>query len=110
VPTDDFTEFVHFVLAAPCNSGGAVTQKIHSSEWTEDLFGEGPMCNLCHVIIPPQWLSKLPEALLKENTLFEDADQDDVSANSRLGCQITLTKELDGMVVRIPDGPPTDVP
>lgn len=29
---------------------------------------------------------------------------------SRLGCQVRLTKEMDGMVVYVPDGPDSDIP
>jgi len=46
----------------------------------------------------------------KEHELLEEHWQEEASANSRLGCQVMLTKNLDGIQVFIPDGPPADCP
>lgn len=35
---------------------------------------------------------------------------EDMTDTSRLACQVVLTKGMDGMVVYIPDGPPSDLP
>ena len=35
---------------------------------------------------------------------------EDMTDTSRLACQVVLMKEMDGMVVYVPDGPPSDLP
>ncbi len=62
---------------------------------------EGQMaCSTCHVIIDKDWFARLPRASEDEEDMLDLA----ASANrySRLACQILLTQELDGLVVRIP--------
>ena len=68
-----------------------------------DLEGacEGAMaCSTCHVIADPKWFGKLPMASEEEEDMLDLAF--DVSETSRLGCQITMTKDLDGLVVSLP--------
>jgi 2Fe-2S ferredoxin len=57
-------------------------------------------CATCHVYVEPEWLSKLPAKEEMELSMLDFAL--DVKANSRLSCQIKVTKALDGMVVRTP--------
>ena len=62
---------------------------------------EGQMaCSTCHVIIGKEWFDKLPSAIEDEEDMLDLASG--ARRNSRLSCQITLTAELDGMVVNIP--------
>lgn len=62
---------------------------------------EGQMaCSTCHVIIGRDWFGKLPPASEDEEDMLDLAA--DLSATSRLSCQILLTPELEGMEVRIP--------
>lgn len=56
----------------------------------------------CHVTVPTEWLEKLGELDSDQvDELAELAGRDTVSANSRLGSQITLTPELRDLVVAI---------
>ncbi|XP_055912613.1 adrenodoxin-like protein 1, mitochondrial [Eupeodes corollae] len=57
-------------------------------------------CTTCHVYVDYDYLDKLPEAEEKEDDLLDMAPF--LKENSRLGCQILLTKELDGMEVTLP--------
>jgi len=57
-------------------------------------------CATCHVYIDPDWLTRLPAAGDSEQELLEFAI--DLKDNSRLSCQIEITEEMDGMVVRTP--------
>jgi 2Fe-2S ferredoxin len=59
-------------------------------------------CATCHVYIDDAWRSRVGPRNELEESMLEMAD--DVQPNSRLGCQIKLTVELDGLVVRIPGG------
>lgn len=56
-------------------------------------------CGTCHVYVDPQWASLLPEPEYEEAELLEFLEGSE--PNSRLSCQIVLTDELDGMVVRV---------
>ena len=57
-------------------------------------------CATCHVYVDDKWFNKLPKK--------EDAEQDmldmafEPNKFSRLGCQITVTNDLDGLVVKMP--------
>lgn len=57
-------------------------------------------CTTCHVYVESDHLNLLPEADDKENDLLDMAPF--LRENSRLGCQIILTKELDGILLRLP--------
>src|ERR1700761_279262 len=63
--------------------------------------GGGCSCGTCHVYIAPAWQERVgPRNPLEEATIeFSSA----VEANSRLGCQVKITAELDGLVVRMPE-------
>lgn len=62
---------------------------------------EGQMaCSTCHVIIDKAWFDKLARASEDEEDMLDLASG--ARRTSRLSCQITLTAELDGMVVTIP--------
>ena len=64
-----------------------------------------------HVMISNDWLSKLPPRAPQEVTLLRTVwDDEEITAASRLACMITLTKELDGITVYLPDRVPDDAP
>lgn len=68
-----------------------------------DLEGacEGSLaCSTCHVIVEPQWFELLQEPLEEEEDMLDLAFG--LTPTSRLGCQIIMTEELDGLVVRLP--------
>jgi 2Fe-2S ferredoxin len=68
-----------------------------------DLEGacEGSMaCSTCHVYADPSWFDKLGPVSEEEEDMLDLAF--DVRETSRLGCQITMTKDLDGLVVTLP--------
>ncbi len=68
-----------------------------------DLEGacEGSLaCSTCHVIIDPQWFTKLKTSSDDEEDMLDLAFG--LTHTSRLGCQIILTPELDGIRVTLP--------
>ena len=68
-----------------------------------DLEGacEGSLaCSTCHVVVDPAWYDKLPEATEDEEDMLDLAFG--LTHTSRLGCQIKVTPELDGIVVTLP--------
>lgn len=57
-------------------------------------------CSTCHVVVDPDWHDRLPAASDDEEDMLDLAWG--VTRTSRLGCQIELTDELDGLVVSLP--------
>ncbi len=58
-------------------------------------------CATCHCYIDEAWLGKVPPASEMEKDMLQCVlePQD----NSRLSCQINVTDELDGLVIRLPE-------
>lgn len=68
-----------------------------------DLEGacEGSLaCSTCHVIVEPEWYDALPEAKEDEEDMLDLAFG--LTKTSRLGCQIMVSEEMDGLVVSLP--------
>lgn len=68
-----------------------------------DLEGacEGSLaCSTCHLILEPEYYNKLEEPSDEENDMLDLAFG--LTETSRLGCQVKLAPELDGMTVVIP--------
>ncbi|UYO46205.1 (2Fe-2S)-binding protein [Rhodopseudomonas palustris] len=63
--------------------------------------GGNAVCATCHVYVD-EGLSKLPPVDGNEDDLLDGTAAERLP-NSRLSCQIKLTDDLDGLVVRIPD-------
>lgn len=59
-------------------------------------------CSTCHVIIDPEWYDLLKEATEDEEDMLDLAFG--LTRTSRLGCQIIITEELDGLTVTLPAG------
>jgi 2Fe-2S ferredoxin len=57
-------------------------------------------CATCHVIVDPEWYKKLPEPQSLEKDMLEFVAEP--SETSRLSCQINVSDELDGLVVKVP--------
>lgn len=57
-------------------------------------------CATCHVYVDDTWVGKLPAKAIEEEEQLDLAS--DLRENSRLSCQIFMTEELDGLVVRTP--------
>lgn len=70
-----------------------------------DLEGacEGSLaCSTCHVIVDQEWYDLLKEPTEDEEDMLDLAFG--LTHTSRLGCQIIMTEELDGLTVRLPTG------
>ena len=59
-------------------------------------------CSTCHVIVEGAWFEKLAPASEDEEDMLDLAFG--LEETSRLGCQIVMTEELDGLVVKLPAG------
>ena len=58
-------------------------------------------CSTCHVYVDPEWYAMLPEPTDHEMDMLEFAI--DPKETSRLGCQIKITDDLDGLIVHTPE-------
>jgi 2Fe-2S ferredoxin len=70
-----------------------------------DLEGacEGSLaCSTCHVVVEPNWFELLMDPTEDEEDMLDLAFG--LTQTSRLGCQIIMTEELDGLIVRLPAG------
>ena len=57
-------------------------------------------CATCHVYVDEKWTDKTGKASAMEEDMLDFAFE--VQPNSRLCCQIKVSDELDGLVVRTP--------
>ncbi|GAM26323.1 hypothetical protein SAMD00019534_094980 [Acytostelium subglobosum LB1] len=57
-------------------------------------------CSTCHVYIDNKYFDQLPMSSDEENDMLDLAFA--LQTNSRLGCQVIVTKELEGMEVQLP--------
>ena len=58
-------------------------------------------CATCHVYVDEAWRAKTGTPSAMEESMLDFAEN--VEPNSRLSCQIKVTDELDGLVVRMPE-------
>ena len=63
------------------------------------LCGGCCSCATCHVHVDPAFKDRLPAMSEDEDDLLESSDHRD--QNSRLGCQVPFTADLDGLKVTI---------
>lgn len=76
---------------------GAVTNSIAGIDAD---CGGACACATCHVYVDPAWLPKLPPRAEMEESMLDFAI--DPEPNSRLSCQIRISDDLDGLIVRMP--------
>jgi 2Fe-2S ferredoxin len=60
------------------------------------------MCSTCHVFVDEGFFNRLPPAQDTEEAVLEIAAQER-QPTSRLSCQIKITDDLDGLIVRLPE-------
>ncbi|ABC22826.1 ferredoxin family 2Fe-2S iron-sulfur cluster binding protein [Rhodospirillum rubrum] len=81
--------------------GLSVLEAAHQNNIELEGACEGSLaCSTCHVVVDPDWYGKLPEATEEEEDMLDMAFG--LTRTSRLGCQLIMTEELDGLVLRLP--------
>jgi 2Fe-2S ferredoxin len=58
-------------------------------------------CATCHVYVDPAWLDRLPDMSEMEESMLSFSST--ARPNSRLSCQIPMTRDLEGLIVRLPE-------
>ncbi len=68
----------------------------------EGACGGSCACSTCHVVVADEGglYDRMPEPEDDENDMLDLAFG--LTETSRLGCQVVMTKDLDGLVVRLP--------
>ena len=59
-------------------------------------------CSTCHVYVDEEWINKLPPLDDIERDMLDFAFEPNEKL-SRLTCQLNVTEELDGLVVKMPE-------
>ncbi|CAM8990597.1 unnamed protein product [Rhodiola kirilowii] len=94
----------HTLLKALANNG-LIDPASHRLEDIDACSAE------CEVNIAQEWLEKLPPASYDEQYVLKRNSRARVlNKHSRLGCQVVLSHELQGMVVAVPKPKPWDTP
>ena len=82
--------------------GSSVLEVAHSNNINLEGACEGSLaCSTCHVIVEKKFYDKLNSPSEDEEDMLDLAFG--LTPTSRLGCQIIMTKELDGLTLIVPD-------
>ena len=82
-------------------AGKSILEIAHSNNIDIEGACEGAMaCSTCHVVVEDEGYARLPEPGIDEEDMLDLAFG--LTRTSRLGCQLELTDDLDGLVVRLP--------
>ncbi len=81
--------------------GLSVLEIAHRNDVDIEGACEGSMaCSTCHVIVNKDWFDDLEEISEDEEDMLDLAFG--LTSTSRLGCQIIITDDLDGLTVALP--------
>ena len=81
--------------------GTTVLEAAHNNDINLEGACEGSLaCSTCHVVVDENYYDKLDEPSEDEEDMLDLAFG--LTSTSRLGCQITMTPELDGLKVVVP--------
>jgi 2Fe-2S ferredoxin len=72
----------------------------HGVQGIEADCGGACACATCHVYVDEAFIEKTGKPSSMEESMLDFAN--DVEPNSRLSCQIKVTPDLNGLVVKIP--------
>lgn len=91
-------------ITTKCKEGDSILDVVVNNDIDLDGYGacEGTLtCSTCHLILKKQDYDRLPEKPTDEELDMLDLAYD-LTDTSRLGCQITMSKELNGLEVQVP--------
>jgi 2Fe-2S ferredoxin len=84
------------------NVGISVLEVAHSNNINLEGACEGSLaCSTCHVVVDKNFYDRLSPPSEDEEDMLDLAFG--LTPTSRLGCQIIMTKELDGLTLIVPD-------
>jgi 2Fe-2S ferredoxin len=81
--------------------GLSVMEIAHRNDVDIEGACEGSLaCSTCHIVVAPEWYDKVNPASEDEEDMLDLAFG--LTSTSRLGCQIIMKQDLDGLVVTVP--------
>jgi len=87
-------------LELQADSGRSVMEVVKANDLPMLAACGGALaCATCHVIVDPDWYDRLQLPSEDEEDLLDTAHG--LTSTSRLGCQILMREELDGIRVRL---------
>ena len=101
---------IHYILkdgstrSVEAKPGASVMETAirHNIRGIDAECGGSCSCATCHVYVADDFLAKLTPPDEMEDELL-DGTASERAPNSRLSCQITVTADLDGLTVRVPE-------
>lgn len=82
-------------------NGLSVLEIAHKNDIDLEGACEGSLaCSTCHVVVAEEWFDKLKDPAEEEEDMLDLAFG--LQQTSRLGCQIIISDELDGLKVHVP--------
>jgi len=91
----------NLIKTVEVNEGDDILSIAHEHDIDLEGACEGSVaCSTCHVILSPEHYELLPEPEDDENDMLDMAFG--LTDTSRLGCQVKITRELDGMTATLP--------
>ncbi|CAN0192170.1 unnamed protein product [Pylaiella littoralis] len=94
---DDGTE-----IHVEAELGSTLLEVAHENDVElEGACGGDLACSTCHVVLPKEFYDKLDEKEEEEDDMLDLAWG--LTDTSRLGCQIKVTRDLEGMLIKIPE-------
>ena len=101
---------IHYILkdgstrSIDAKNGASVmeTAVLNNVRGIDAECGGSCSCATCHVYVDDSFIALLPPADDMENDLL-DGVASERQPGSRLSCQITMTADLDGLTVRVPE-------
>mmetsp|Transcript_5375 Transcript_5375/g.7988 ORF Transcript_5375/g.7988 Transcript_5375/m.7988 type:complete len:168 (+) Transcript_5375:109-612(+) len=101
---------MHGIDLGPASCGAPV-EAVRSDTWTEPLYGEGPTSGYDHILLVGKGADTArPITHAEKKVLMQYWDEDEVFPESRLATEVSITKEMDGMTVYVPDRIIDDIP
>mmetsp|Transcript_57107 Transcript_57107/g.66735 ORF Transcript_57107/g.66735 Transcript_57107/m.66735 type:complete len:179 (+) Transcript_57107:84-620(+) len=101
---------LHGIDLGPSSVGGPV-EAVRSDTWTEPLYGEGATSGYDHVLVSGKGVDTIKPMDYSEKKMLEAYwEENEIFPESRLASQVTISKEMNGMIVYIPDRLVDNVP
>ena len=83
-------------------NGVSVLEVAHQNHINLEGACEGSLaCSTCHVVVDKEYYDQLEEATEEEEDMLDLAFG--LTHTSRLGCQIIMSDDLDGLTVHLPE-------
>ena len=81
--------------------GTTILEAAHNNDIDLEGACEGSLaCSTCHVVVDKNYYQKLEEPSEEEEDMLDLAYG--LTTTSRLGCQIIMTEDLDGIILQVP--------